>query len=1179
MLRRFSILTKLILFISILLLVAGGGIGAVVYQLNNDALVAEQLKSLKKEILLQESDILSTLQILQEDVLFLSKTPPIQGLIRATEAGGYDEQGHSTALEWRQRFTQILQAFLQAKPEYLQARYIGVAAQGRELVRVERQNLQLHTTPLDELQPKIGEPYMQQTMLLKTGEVYFSDITFNREHGKILEPPLPVLRVATPIYSSAGQIFGIVIINIDFNAIADRLQFSLPNNITPYLVNEKGYFLLHPTPGLSFGFEYGRTDRIQDTFPELSEMFQQENSEKQNFFFITEKSEDPQAVDFIKIYFNENDKDRFLGLALSASYREIIRASASLRNYSLLFALLLLMFGCVVAYFFSRELARPLQQITHAANRVAQEDYDVSLPDNIGGEIGVLSHSFHSMTQQIQERNQALLESQTRMNAVLNTAAEGIITIDHQGNIESFNRSAEKLFGYTEQEVKGKNIFILMPSPYREQHDEYMRQYLKTRHAKIIGKGREVKGLRKDGSIFPGDLAVSEFTLNGKKLFTGIIRDITDRKQAEETLKISEEKFRNIVKSSPMGIHMYQLNKNNQLIFVDTNRAADEILGLDNRQFINKTLEEAFPNIGETNIPAQLIKLAIEGGTTHNEQILYHDENVSGAFENFNFQASPGFVVSMFLDITDRKLAEEKIHKLNEELEHRVLERTAELEKTNQELHEAKEIAEAANQTKSEFLANMSHEIRTPMNAILGFTEILENLSKDEQQTQYLEAISSSGKALLKLIDDILDLSKVEAGKMELEYTVVNIAFIFQEMEQIFSLKLEEKQLEMEVQIDSSFPPAIMLDETRLRQILLNLIGNAVKFTDSGMIKLIAQCDHMDTSANTSDILISVEDTGIGIPQAEQEKIFGAFEQQNDQSHVRYGGTGLGLAITKRFVDLMQGTISISSEVGQGSVFKVRLENVAISTESLIAPKTKETEWKGNFKAATILVVDDIRHNRMLLRSYLEHSNFEVIEAENGKEALELAQSYRPNAILMDIKMPVMDGYEATQHLKTSKELQNIPVIIVTASAMKHKEQEIIELGDAYLRKPVSRNALFEKLCLFLKYSVETPAEETEPGTFVESIASINQEKLTELLEALEGSWMEQWESRDVFSIGEIEEWGKGVMALAETYQCSPLQEWVSKVCLQANSFDIESLEKTLEDFPVILERIKSLVA
>ncbi|MFC6669962.1 ATP-binding protein [Marinobacterium aestuariivivens] len=254
-----------------------------------------------------------------------------------------------------------------------------------------------------------------------------------------------------------------------------------------------------------------------------------------------------------------------------------------------------------------------------------------------------------------------------------------------------------------------------------------------------------------------------------------------------------------------------------------------------------------------------------------------------------------------------------------EKLDQRVRQRTAELEEAKEAALRSAREAQLANRSKSAFLANMSHEIRTPMNAILGFTDILAGQIRDPQQRQYLTSIQSSGKSLLTLINDILDLSKVEAGKLELIPTAVNPRDLCAEMEQLFSQRMAEKQLEFRIDIDDELPPALILDETRIRQILINLIGNAVKFTERGHIRLALRCHYPTASKSSLDLLLEVEDSGIGIPESQQQAVFGAFEQRSGQSAERYGGTGLGLAICKRLVELM-GARSTSTAGRTGAV-------------------------------------------------------------------------------------------------------------------------------------------------------------------------------------------------------------------------------------------------------------------
>lgn len=328
-----------------------------------------------------------------------------------------------------------------------------------------------------------------------------------------------------------------------------------------------------------------------------------------------------------------------------------------------------------------------------------------------------------------------------------------------------------------------------------------------------------------------------------------------------------------------------------------------------------------------------------------------------------------------------------------------------------------------ADRYKTEFLANMSHEIRTPMNAVLGFTEILQGMISDKQQKEYLNGIQSSGKALLSLINDILDLTKVEMGKVELEYSETDIHALFFELKQIFSHKFRQKEIDFILEIEKEIPAFLLLDEVRLRQILFNLVGNAVKFTEKGYVKLTLEKRYREADQSALDLLFSIEDTGIGIPKDQLLKIFNPFEQQKGQSYAKYGGSGLGLAITKRLIEMMDGKISVSSEPGKGSTFYVELNNINVVAVSEFDSKSKSEIDTVNieFKPASILVVDDIEYNRNVVSGLLIQFNFILYEAENGKEAIEYAIKHQPDLILMDMKMPVMDGYVATKHLKENK--------------------------------------------------------------------------------------------------------------------------------------------------------------
>lgn len=382
-------------------------------------------------------------------------------------------------------------------------------------------------------------------------------------------------------------------------------------------------------------------------------------------------------------------------------------------------------------------------------------------------------------------------------------------------------------------------------------------------------------------------------------------------------------------------------------------------------------------------------------------------------------------------------------------------------------LIEARDDAETANRLKSEFLANMSHEIRTPMNSILGFSEIMLNTTDNPKQKNYLKTILDSGKTLLSLINDILDLSKIEAGQLEIHLQPTDIRAVLWEIENLFKPKANEKGIDLYSDLDLNLPKSFKADDIRLKQILLNLVGNAVKFTESGEIEI--QVKVVRIQSGLFDLEISVRDTGIGIPDEEQDRIFESFSQQYGQDNKKYGGTGLGLAISKRLASLMGGRISLESKQGKGSTFKLFLPNLEHSED--VVEKSESYLWKDEkffFKGSSILVVDDVSQNRALVANYLEKQNLKLIEADGGEIAVDLAHKLKPDLILMDIRMPGMSGFDATLEIRKIKGLEKVPIIAFTASTMQRDIEKLRLHFDGYLRKPVHRSTLLNELLRFL---------------------------------------------------------------------------------------------------------------
>jgi len=519
-----------------------------------------------------------------------------------------------------------------------------------------------------------------------------------------------------------------------------------------------------------------------------------------------------------------------------------------------------------------------------------------------------------------QEAEERLRNSEARISAILDAAADGIITITGEGKIINLNPAAEKIFGYQSSELIHEKVNILMPEPYQSEHDSYLKRYLKTGEKHVIGISREVKGRRKDGTIFPLDLAVSEVLLRDGRLFTGIVRDITEKKKAEKELK------------------------------------------------------------------------------------------------------------------------------------------------------KAKEAAESANRSKSQFLASMSHEIRTPMNAIIGMADLLGETVLTPEQARYVSVFKSAGETLLSLINDILDLSKVESGYLELEHISFDLEEILNRMQKVFAHKMKEKHLVFEVKRDPKVPTLIVGDPARLGQILFNLIGNAVKFTDRGSVTMgvkIAETDKKDQEKRM--ILFSVADTGIGISVDKLDMIFERFTQTDSSVTRQYGGSGLGLTISKMLVTLMGGQIRVESSMGEGATFyfTVPLELAIQGKEKTQEPSAESLPIK-DMPPLKILLVEDSADNRLLIQAFLKNTPHQVDIAENGRIAVEKYVSGNYDLVLMDMEMPVMDGYTATSRIRAWEQEHGIagtPIIALTAHAMKeHKEKSMAAGCSAYLSKPIKKAILFKAI-------------------------------------------------------------------------------------------------------------------
>ncbi len=649
----------------------------------------------------------------------------------------------------------------------------------------------------------------------------------------------------------------------------------------------------------------------------------------------------------------------------------------------------------------------------------------------------------------------ALQQSEEKFRAVVRSAVVGVITMDAQGIVESFNVSAEKIFGYTRDEVLGKNVNMLMGSPEAEKHDSFLQQYRSSADPLERIESREVQGRRKDGQVVYLDLGINEVRTESSHFFTGMIRDITLQKKAVDDLANAHLQLKSVFNSATQVAIIATDLDGKITIF---NPGAERMLGYTSEEIIGQVSDifhldsevqqraaELSEELGRPVLGFDtFVALAKLGGYAEKEWTyvrkdgsqLMVDSAVTATFDTTG--EITGFL-GVALDITQRKRAEEA-------------------------LRLAKSVAEAANQTKSEFLTNMSHELRTPLNSVIGFSNIILRNAEtrlEPKEITYLERIQANGKHLLELINDILDLSKVEAGGMDLEIVSLNVGDLVREL----LGQVESQVSEKPVRLENDIPPAlveIQTDPGKLKQILLNLLSNAIKFTAEGSVtvKILA---HPETRRPTS---IQVIDSGIGIPEDRIENIFDEFEQVDSSTQRKYGGTGLGLSISQALCELMGYTLSVTSELTKGSTFKIAIpaKDLKLSSEEPIRKDKRTGKRKPGTVAADIfagkyiLVVDDDHDSLTLIAHYLKDTGCELELVDSATKALSALRRRQPDLITLDLRMPNKTGASLLKTLRSDPELDKIPVVVVSVVAREYRGK--LDGANDFVQKPVNQQDL-----------------------------------------------------------------------------------------------------------------------